>query len=116
MMGRWIYLIPLAVMIYLWWSRRAAAAGDLKAMLDRHAQIVDVRTRAEFNSNAHPRAINIPLDQLESRVKELDRNRPVLVCCASGSRSALGVSFLKKAGFAEVANLGSWRRIHDLLV
>ena len=75
----WIYLIPIAVIGYLLWSRRSASAADLRAMLDRKAQVVDVRTRAEFMSRAHPRAINIPLDQLEGRLKELDRTRPILV-------------------------------------
>lgn len=110
-----IYLIPLAVMAYLLCSRRSAPAGDMKAMLDRGAQIVDVRTTAEFKSNAHPRALNIPLDQLEARMEELDRRKPILVCCETGSRSGFGVSLLKRAGFTEVANLGSWRRIHSLL-
>ena len=115
MMRYWIYLIPIAVIGYLLWSRRSASATDLRALLDRSAQIVDVRTKVEFKSNADTRAINIPLDQLEGRVQELDRNRPILVCCASGSRSGVAVSILKRAGFTEVANLGSWRRIHSLL-
>ena len=115
MMGRLIYLIPIAVLVYLWWTRRSASAVDLKAMLERNAQVVDVRTKAEFGSGSHPKAINIPLDQLQNRVGELDRNRPILVCCESGSRSGFAVSFLKKAGFTEVANLGSWRRIHSLM-
>jgi phage shock protein E len=115
MLRYWIYLIPIGVIAYLLWSRRSSSALDVKAMLARGAQILDVRTRAEFKSNAHPKAINIPLDQLESRIKELDRNRPLLVCCESGSRSAQAVSILKKTGFSDVANLGSWRRIHTLL-
>ena len=115
MLQYWIYLIPLAAVGYLLWSRRSASVADVKAMLARGAQVVDVRTKAEFKGNAHPRAVNIPLDQLEARSKELDRTRPVLVCCESGSRSGVGVSVLKRAGFPEVANLGSWRRIHSLL-
>jgi rhodanese-related sulfurtransferase len=115
MLQYWIYLIPVAAIGYLLWSRRSASVTDVKAMLARGAQIVDVRTKAEFKSQAHPRAINIPLDQLGARAKELDRAKPVLVCCESGSRSGFGVSVLKRAGFAEVANLGPWRRIHSLL-
>jgi rhodanese-related sulfurtransferase len=110
-----IYLIPLAAVAYLLWSRRSASAGDVKSLLERGAQVVDVRTKAEFKSNAHPRAINIPLDQLAARAKELDRTRPILVCCETGSRSGFAVALLKRAGFTEVANLGSWRRIHSLL-
>jgi rhodanese-related sulfurtransferase len=110
-----IYLIPLAALAYLLWSRRSAPSVDLKALLDHGAQVVDVRTRAEFQSHAHPRCINIPLDQLAARAGELDRTRPVLVCCETGGRSGIGVSVLKRAGFSEVANLGSWRRLQSLL-
>jgi rhodanese-related sulfurtransferase len=115
MLNYLIYLIPLAAVAYLLWSRRSSSALDVKASLERGAQIVDVRTQAEFKSNAHSKAKNIPLDQLAARLKELDRNRPILVCCESGSRSAHAVSILKQAGFSDVANLGSWRRIQRLL-
>jgi phage shock protein E len=115
MLQYWIYLLPIAALGYLLWSRRSVPAADVKAMLERGAQVVDVRTRAEYKASAHPRAINIPLDELAARSKELDRSRPVLVCCESGSRSGVAVSVLKRAGFTEVANLGSWRRIASLL-
>jgi rhodanese-related sulfurtransferase len=111
----WIYLIPLAAVAFLLWSRRSASVSDVKAMLEKGAQVVDVRTPAEFRAGAHPKAVNIPLDQLEGRARELDPARPVLVCCETGSRSGFGVSILKRAGFPEVANLGSWRRIQTLV-
>jgi rhodanese-related sulfurtransferase len=110
-----IYLLPLAALGYLLWSRRSAPSLGLKAMLQQGGQVVDVRTGAEFQSHAHPRSINIPLDQLAARAGELDRTRPVLVCCETGGRSGIGVSVLKRAGFTEVANLGSWRRLQSLL-
>ena len=109
----WIYLLPVAAMGYLIWSRRSASPGDVKGMLARGAQIVDVRTKVEFRSQSHPKAINIPLDELDARLRELDPNRPVLLCCASGSRSAVGVSLLRRKGFKEVANLGAWSRIRE---
>jgi len=114
MSEHWIYLLPLAALAYVFWSRRSASAGDLQAMLARGAQIVDVRSKAEFRAQAHPRALNIPLDQLQTRLGELDRQKPVLVCCESGARSGSGVAMLKAAGFQEVANLGTWRRIATL--
>ena len=110
-----IYLIPLAAIGYLLWSRRASSTGDLQTLLVRGAQIVDVRTRAEFQSRSHPKALNIPLDQLASRLEELDPGRPVLLCCESGGRAGAGVALLKRSGFKEVANLGSWRRLQSLL-
>ncbi len=110
-----VYLVPLAALGYLLWSRRSAPAVDLKALLAQGAQVVDVRTRAEFQSQAHPRCLNIPLDQLAARAGELDRTRPIIVCCATGGRSGMGVSVLKRAGFNDVVNLGSWRRLQSLL-
>ena len=115
MSEHWIYLIPIAAVVYFLWSRRSASTADVKALLAKGAQIVDVRTKTEFKTASHPKAINIPLNDLESASQKLDTARPVLVCCASGSRSGLAVSILKRKGFQEVYNLGSWQRIQTLL-
>jgi len=86
----------------------AEKVGELKGA---GAQIVDVRTRAEFSFGHAAGSLNIPLDQLESRLGELDRSRPVLVCCATGSRSAFAKSVMQAAGFGEVHNAGPWQRV-----
>lgn len=111
----WIYLIPVGVIGYLLWSKRSASSADVKGLLERGAQIVDVRTKGEYKAAGHPKAINIPADQLDARAKELDPGRPVLLCCDSGSRSGFAVGILKRKGFKEVHNLGSWRRIQSFL-
>ena len=115
MLENWIYLIPIAAIGYLLWSRRSASAADVKAALARGAQIVDVRSKAEYKAAAHPKSINIPLDELEKQIKKLDPSKPVLVCCASGVRSGSAVSVLKRKGFKEVYNIGTWQRIRSLL-
>ena len=74
----------------------------------RHGlQIVDVREPAEFNSGlGHiAGAVLLPLHDLLQRSAELDRSRPVVTVCRSGTRSAQATVLLQKAGFAEVANL-----------
>ncbi len=69
--------------------------------------IVDVRTRGEFMSGAYPGAINIDLDQLANRASELgDKNREIILYCASGARSAYGVRMLQQLGFTNVKNGG----------
>ncbi len=78
-------------------------------------QVVDVREPAEFNGSlGHLRGARlIPLGELPQRLAELDRARPVVAVCRSGTRSAQAALILAKAGFADVANLGGgmlrWR-------
>ncbi len=70
-------------------------------------QIIDVRTSAEFRQGHAPGSRNIPLDQLEARLVEIDRERPVVLCCASGARSGMAANWLKSMGY-DATNAGSW--------
>jgi len=57
----------------------------------------------------------IPLDDLRARVAEVRADRPVVVVCQTGKRSAMGAVILGKAGVAKVANLaGGMLRWRDL--
>lgn len=69
-------------------------------------QIVDVRSSAEFRSGAYPGARNIPLPELGSRLGDLQKDKPVVVYCASGARSAAAAGMLRQAGFKDVVNAG----------
>ncbi|NLM79006.1 MAG: FAD-dependent oxidoreductase [Ruminococcaceae bacterium] len=74
--------------------------------------IVDVRSIEEFAYGAAPGAINIPLDELESRLDELGaRDRKIILYCASGSRSSYAVQILKACGFTNPVNGGSLMRM-----
>ncbi len=54
----------------------------LRALLDRHTQLVEVLPAAEYRELHLPGATNVPLTQLDSRsTAELDRGRPVAVYC-----------------------------------
>ena len=71
------------------------------------ATIVDVRTPAEFAEGSYPKAKNIPLAALPARTDELEpKDRPIVLYCASGARSAQAARLLKQAGFADVVNAG----------
>lgn len=84
---------------------------DLMALKAAGAQIVDVRTPAEFGQGHLPESRNIPLDQFQARIPEIDPQRPVLLCCASGVRSGMAKSILEKAGYQQVHNAGPWSRL-----
>jgi len=68
-------------------------------------QLVDVRTPREREQKAIAGSVSLPLNRLEERVGELQRNRPVLVYCAGGFRSSIAASLLQKAGFASVSEI-----------
>jgi len=70
--------------------------------------VIDVRTPGEFMSGAFPEAINIPLDDLMAGNAELGNNkeREIIVYCASGARSAYAQRVLNSRGFANVINGG----------
>ena len=63
--------------------------------------IIDVRTIEEFEMGAVEGAISLPLDELESRAEEVigDKNREVIVYCASGARSGYARRVLASMGY-----------------
>ena len=81
---------------------------DLGELILNGAVIVDVRTKAEYQQGHIRNSVNIPLDQLESKMKKMDKDKPVITCCASGARSASAKSFLTSSGFTQVHNGGAW--------
>ncbi|HQL33812.1 MAG TPA: FAD-dependent oxidoreductase, partial [Treponemataceae bacterium] len=76
--------------------------------------IIDVRTSDEFEMGAVEGAISLPLDELESRAEEVigDKNREVIVYCASGARSGYARRVLASMGYTNVENGGG---LHDML-
>lgn len=70
------------------------------------ATVVDVRSPGEFQSGAYPGALNIPVQELDRRLGELNKDRPIVVYCASGMRSASAERLLRARGFADVVNGG----------
>lgn len=87
----------------------ASTGSDLKALLDGKALVVDVRTPGEFASGHHARAVNIPVDQVQSRIAEFgDKKKPVVVYCASGVRSSRAKQALEAAGYTSVTNAGGF--------
>lgn len=70
--------------------------------------VVDVRSRAEFSAGHVPGAINLPHDSLTGSEPVLKgwKQRPVVVYCRSGRRSALAAGILERQGFTQIEYLG----------
>lgn len=67
--------------------------------------LLDVRTPGEYQQARLKGARLIPISQLAKRLTEVPRNRPILVYCAVGSRSAQVVNYLARQGYPELYNL-----------
>ncbi|MEO6405542.1 MAG: rhodanese-like domain-containing protein [Ferruginibacter sp.] len=81
---------------------------DYKELMQKGAQIIDVRTQSEFQSGHIEGSINIPLQNLQNNFSKIKKDKPVITCCASGMRSASAKSILKSNGLAGVHNGGGW--------
>jgi rhodanese-related sulfurtransferase len=79
---------------------------------DRALLVLDVRTPDEFAAGHVPGAINVPHDQVEACVGELEaaRTRDVVVYCGAGKRAAMALETLKRLGFSRLGHLeGDWK-------
>lgn len=86
---------------------------SVKDFMDKGAVIIDVRTVGEFQSGHIKGSKNIPLDNIFSKVNEIKRlEKPVIVCCRSGMRSAQAASILKNNGI-DVMNGGGWQSLEN---
>ncbi|MBK5279875.1 MAG: rhodanese-like domain-containing protein [Bacteroidia bacterium] len=76
--------------------------------------ILDVRTKGEFVGGHAADSINIPLHEITARMEEIKKLKtPVVLCCASGGRSAQA-SFLLSSHQIECIDAGPWMAVHSL--
>lgn len=91
----------------------AKAHVDFRELMKNGAQIVDVRTKEEYQGGHIKGSINIPVQNLQDGLSKLKKDKPVITCCASGMRSASAKSILKSHGFTEVHNGGPWNNLKN---
>ncbi|MCL4290808.1 MAG: molybdopterin-synthase adenylyltransferase MoeB [Thermoleophilia bacterium] len=93
-------------------------APDALALLgsDEPPLLLDVRERDEWEEGHLPRAVHVPRGSLESRIEQAvpDRDRPIVVYCAVGARSAFAARALGELGYGSVVSLAGgfteWKR------
>lgn len=106
-----LYLVLLVIVGYFLFQRltgvKKTPATVVLAKIKAGARIIDVRTPEEFSSGAYRKAKNIPLQTLSNRLEELGaKDKPIVLYCASGSRSSQAARILKKAGFSDISDAG----------
>jgi phage shock protein E len=81
---------------------------DFKALVQKGAVIVDVRTAHEFKEGHIENSVNIPLDGVNAQSNGLLRaGKPVITVCRSGVRSGMAVRMMRQSGI-EAYNGGAW--------
>jgi phage shock protein E len=116
----WTALLIFAVVVAVVFVIKRAgqiSASPARVHLKNGALVIDVRSADEFNSGHLPVAINLPLDELETALPRQvkDRNQVLLLHCLSGTRSGLAKIKLKRMGYPNVFNLGSYGRAERIL-
>ncbi|HET9185304.1 MAG TPA: rhodanese-like domain-containing protein [Solirubrobacterales bacterium] len=78
---------------------REVSRAEAREMLDRGAQLVDVRADHEWETGHLPGAVHIPLAELPRHLEEIDKDRPVILYCRGGNRSSMATTALAEAGY-----------------
>jgi hydroxyacylglutathione hydrolase len=88
--------------------------ADFAAQLQSNDKLVlDVRAEGEWKAGHLPESLNLPIGDLDRRLGELPRDRPVIVHCQTGARAAMAASLLRARGFRDVSQFpggfAEWR-------
>jgi phage shock protein E len=85
------------------------SGNDACKLLSEGAQLVDVRSSAEFARGSLPNAINLPLQSIMSAKSILEDDKAIVLYCVTGARSSTAKNYLVQMGFDNVNDLGSFR-------
>lgn len=103
-----IAIAVLGLVAFVMRGRSDIDSPKAHALVEAGAQLVDVRSPAEFAGGHIEGAVNIPVGELSARMGELgNKSTPIVVYCRSGMRAGSAQKQLQAAGFEQVHNLGS---------
>ena len=120
-MSSWIaFLIVLVLALAYLYMKRSGQVSSKEAAeyLQNGAMVIDVRSVNEFESGHILQAYNMPLDRVDVLVPTAvkDKNKPLLLHCATGVRSGLAKKKLEQMGYKNVFNLGSYDRASKIVM
>lgn len=112
-------MIAIAVLSLLLVLKRSGQVPAKTAVeyLRNGAMVIDVRSAGEFTARHLPRAVNIPLSEIEAVIgrKVKDKGQVLLLHCQSGARSGEARRRLRALGYAKTFNLGSYNRAAQIV-
>jgi len=113
--------IPIALALLAGWllakRRGQISENAAREFLRSGAMVIDVRSAGEFTAGHLPKAVNIPLSEIETVIwrKASTHNQVLLLHCQSGGRSSAATKKLHALGYANAFNLGSYARAAQIV-
>lgn len=83
----------------------------IPSLINEGAVLIDVRSHAEYNLGHANGTINIPLNNFTNEINQFSKDQTIIVCCASGTRSAMARKILQSKGYKKTFNAGAWRTL-----
>ena len=79
--------------------------------------VIDVRSAAEFDTGHIEGAVNIPHDEIGTRIAEVteDTDQAIVLYCRSGGRAGIALRALQELGYTQVENAGGYRSLKEKL-
>jgi len=117
-----VYIFLALLIGWMLWQRvlapklsgvKSISAKNYMQMRNEPHTLLDVRQAGEWAAGHAGTAIHMPLGEVAKRMHELPKDKPLVVICASGNRSAMAATALAKSGFETVYNfsggMGAWQ-------
>lgn len=89
---------------------------DIPNVDKTEAMIIDSRTKEEYDFGHIEGAINIPVDEIRSRLNEIPRDKKIIVYCAVGLRGYIASRILMQHGYTDVYNLSGGYRTYSCAI
>ena len=116
-----VYLFIAVLIGWFLWQRvigprlsgvKSLSAAEYMHMRNKPHTLLDVRQQHEWDAIRATTAVHIPLGEIKERMHEVEKEKPVVVICASGARSSMVATALANSGYSEVYNfsggMGAW--------
>ena len=104
-----VFLVLLVMMMatHVWAAEKNISAREAKSLLDtnKNTYLLDVRTPQEYSQGRLAGSVLIPIGEFERRIREVPKNKTIIVYCAVGSRSKPVANFLSQQGYKDVYNM-----------
>ncbi len=111
-MNKWLLVAVGALAMVVFFASRASAEGavspaEAASMIKdkKDLQLIDVRTPSEYADGHLAKAKLIPLQEIESRLSEIDKSKPILLYCRSGHRSGNALKILVGKGYTQAKHM-----------